>query len=47
MRLLIVEDDLDGREMLTELFRLHAWQDPYDLSNHGTMRFSSLQFVPS
>lgn len=26
MRLLIVEDDQDGREMLTELFRMHAWQ---------------------
>jgi DNA-binding response OmpR family regulator len=26
MRLLIVEDDQDGREMLTELFRLHAWE---------------------
>lgn len=26
MRLLIVEDDRDGREMLTELFRMHAWQ---------------------
>jgi len=26
MRLLIVEDDLDGREMLTELFRMHGWQ---------------------
>jgi len=26
MRLLIVEDDQDGREMLTELFRTHAWQ---------------------
>jgi DNA-binding response OmpR family regulator len=25
MRLLIVEDDQDGREMLTELFRMHAW----------------------
>ncbi len=25
MRLLIVEDDPDGREMLAELFRLHAW----------------------
>jgi DNA-binding response OmpR family regulator len=26
MRLLIVEDDRDGREMLAELFRLHAWE---------------------
>jgi DNA-binding response OmpR family regulator len=26
MRLLIVEDDQDGREMLTELFRMHAWE---------------------
>ena len=26
MRLLIVEDDQDGREMLTELFRMNAWQ---------------------
>ncbi len=26
MRLLIVEDDQDGREMLTELFRLHDWE---------------------
>ena len=26
MRLLIVEDDQDGREMLTELFRMHGWQ---------------------
>lgn len=26
MRLLIVEDDLDGREMLSELFRLHDWE---------------------
>lgn len=26
MRLLIVEDDLDGREMLAELFRLHDWE---------------------
>jgi DNA-binding response OmpR family regulator len=25
MRLLIVEDDQDGREMLAELFRMHAW----------------------
>jgi CheY-like chemotaxis protein len=25
MRLLIVEDDPDGREMLAELFRLHEW----------------------
>lgn len=25
MRLLIVEDDLDGREMLAELFRMHDW----------------------
>ena len=25
MRLLIVEDDADGREMLAELFRMHAW----------------------
>lgn len=25
MRLLIVEDDQDGREMLTELFRMHSW----------------------
>jgi DNA-binding response OmpR family regulator len=26
MRLLIVEDDQDGREMLAELFRIHAWE---------------------
>lgn len=26
MRLLIVEDDQDGREMLAELFRMHAWE---------------------
>lgn len=26
MRLLVVEDDQDGREMLTELFRMNAWQ---------------------
>lgn len=26
MRLLIVEDDPDGREMLAELFQLHGWQ---------------------
>jgi DNA-binding response OmpR family regulator len=26
MRLLIVEDDPDGREMLAELFRMHAWE---------------------
>lgn len=26
MRLLIVEDDRDGREMLAELFRMHAWE---------------------
>lgn len=26
MRLLIVEDDPDGREMLAELFRMHDWQ---------------------
>ena len=25
MRLLIVEDDQDGREMLTELFRMQSW----------------------
>ena len=25
MRLLIVEDDLDGREMLADLFRMHDW----------------------
>jgi DNA-binding response OmpR family regulator len=25
MRLLIVEDDTDGREMLAELFRMHRW----------------------
>jgi DNA-binding response OmpR family regulator len=25
MRLLIVEDDTDGREMLVELFRMHRW----------------------
>lgn len=25
MRLLIVEDDPDGREMLAELFRMHGW----------------------
>lgn len=26
MRLLIVEDDLDGREMLAELFRMNDWE---------------------
>jgi DNA-binding response OmpR family regulator len=26
MRLLIVEDDLDGREILTELFRRNGWR---------------------
>ncbi len=25
MRLLIVEDDRDGREMLAEMFRMHGW----------------------
>ena len=25
MRLLIVEDDPDGREILADLFRMHAW----------------------
>src|SRR4051812_35722111 len=25
MRLLIIEDDMDGREMLAELFRTHDW----------------------
>ena len=25
MRVLIVEDDLDGRELLAEIFRMHDW----------------------
>ena len=37
MRLLIVEDDQDGREMLTELFRMHAWEVTPVPSTHAAM----------
>ena len=37
MRLLIVEDDKDGREMLTELFRMHAWQVTPVPNTHAAM----------
>jgi DNA-binding response OmpR family regulator len=37
MRLLIVEDDLDGREMLAELFRMHDWIVTAVPSTHAGM----------
>lgn len=37
MRLLIVEDDLDGREMLAELFRMHDWEVTAVPTTHAAM----------